>query len=292
MVQDDSAAWEPAKDSDNTFDMVQEINAGAPNIKVMGIGGGGSNAVSRMFKDKLPVVEYFSVNTDAQHLFRCDVSHRLAIGQNLTRGLGAGAGGEGVGDPVPGLGGIRVDVDACIEGLAVGRARLQQVRVVAGSDDPAAVHHDHAGDQFEHAGSQRVGDHQHGATPDEPAEHFEDRVLAGGVDGRGGLVEHQDGRVAENCSCQGDSLSLSTREPAASFADGGIESVGELLDEVGHQRPLSCFEDLVPRRVGSTEPDVLEHRVIEQQGFLCDDPDLLSQFQRVDFPDVDPVDAD
>ena len=91
MVQDNSAAWEPSNDVDNTFEMVQEINAGAPNIKVMGIGGGGSNAVSRMFKDKLPVVEYFGVNTDAQHLFRCDVSHRLAIGQNLTRGLGAGA---------------------------------------------------------------------------------------------------------------------------------------------------------------------------------------------------------
>jgi len=91
MVQDNSAAWEPARDTDNTFDMVQEINAGSPNIKVMGIGGGGSNAVSRMFKDKLPVVEYFSVNTDAQHLFRCDVSHRVAIGQNLTRGLGSGA---------------------------------------------------------------------------------------------------------------------------------------------------------------------------------------------------------
>jgi len=91
MVQDNSAAWEPARDADNTFDMVQEINAGSPNIKVMGIGGGGSNAVSRMFKDKLPVVEYFSVNTDAQHLFRCDVSHRLAIGQTLTRGLGSGA---------------------------------------------------------------------------------------------------------------------------------------------------------------------------------------------------------
>ena len=91
MVQDNSAAWEPSKDTDNTFEMVQEINAGSPNIKVMGVGGGGSNAVSRMFKDKLPVVEYFNVNTDAQHLFRCDVSHRLAIGQNLTRGLGSGA---------------------------------------------------------------------------------------------------------------------------------------------------------------------------------------------------------
>ena len=91
MVQDNSAAWEPSKDADHTFEMVQEINAGSPNIKVMGIGGGGSNAVSRMYKDKLPVVEYFGVNTDAQHLFRCDVSHRLAIGQNLTRGLGSGA---------------------------------------------------------------------------------------------------------------------------------------------------------------------------------------------------------
>jgi len=91
MVQDNSAAWEPSKDVDNTFEMVQEIHAGAPNIKVMGVGGGGSNAVSRMFKDKLPVVEYYGVNTDAQHLFRCDVSHRLAIGQNLTRGLGSGA---------------------------------------------------------------------------------------------------------------------------------------------------------------------------------------------------------
>ncbi|MDA0264240.1 MAG: cell division protein FtsZ [Chloroflexi bacterium] len=91
MALDNSAAWEPSRDADNTFDMVQEINAGSPNIKVMGVGGGGSNAVSRMFKDKLPVVEYFSVNTDAQHLFRCDVSHRLAIGQNLTRGLGSGA---------------------------------------------------------------------------------------------------------------------------------------------------------------------------------------------------------
>ena len=91
MVQDNSAAWEPSREADNTFEMVQEINAGSPNIKVMGIGGGGSNAVSRMYKDKLPVVEYFAVNTDAQHLFRCDVSHRLAIGQNLTRGLGSGA---------------------------------------------------------------------------------------------------------------------------------------------------------------------------------------------------------
>jgi len=91
MLLDNSAAWEPNEDPENTFEMVQEISAGAPSIKVVGVGGGGSNAVSRMFKDKLPVVEYYSINTDAQHLFRTDVAHRMAIGQNLTRGLGSGA---------------------------------------------------------------------------------------------------------------------------------------------------------------------------------------------------------
>jgi len=68
-----------------------EIARGVPLIKVLGVGGGGSNAVSSMYKDKLPVVEYYALNTDAKHLFHCDVSHRIALGQSLTRGLGSGA---------------------------------------------------------------------------------------------------------------------------------------------------------------------------------------------------------
>ncbi len=91
MTTGNSAAWESLEEPENTFEMVQEVNAGAPSIKVFGVGGGGSNAVSRMYKDKLPVVEYWAINTDAQHLFRCDVPNRIAIGSNLTRGLGAGA---------------------------------------------------------------------------------------------------------------------------------------------------------------------------------------------------------
>jgi len=91
MVSDNSASWEPAPEMREQPEKVPDIVGGVPLIKVVGIGGGGSNAVSRMFKDKLPVVEYYAINTDAQHLFRCDVAHRLAIGQNLTRGLGSGA---------------------------------------------------------------------------------------------------------------------------------------------------------------------------------------------------------
>ena len=91
MVFGSSASWEPGKDSNESYNTMPEIARGVPLIKVLGVGGGGSNAVSRMYKDKLPVVEYFALNTDAQHLFRCDVSHRIAMGQNLTRGLGSGA---------------------------------------------------------------------------------------------------------------------------------------------------------------------------------------------------------
>ena len=91
MVLENSASWEPAPENLDPLNLMPEVGVSVPVIKVLGIGGGGSNAVSRMFKEKLPVVEYYAVNTDAQHLFRCDVAHRIAIGQNLTRGLGSGA---------------------------------------------------------------------------------------------------------------------------------------------------------------------------------------------------------
>ena len=91
MVLENSASWEPARENLDPLNLMPEGGLAVPIIKVLGIGGGGSNAVSRMFKEKLPVVEYYAVNTDSQHLFRCDVAHRIAIGQNLTRGLGSGA---------------------------------------------------------------------------------------------------------------------------------------------------------------------------------------------------------
>ena len=91
MVLENSASWEPARENLDPLNLMPEGGLAVPIIKVLGIGGGGSNAVSRMFKEKLPVVEYYAVNTDSQHLFRCDVAHRIAIGQNLTRGLASGA---------------------------------------------------------------------------------------------------------------------------------------------------------------------------------------------------------
>ncbi|MGI8726825.1 MAG: cell division protein FtsZ [Solirubrobacterales bacterium] len=63
-------------------------------IKVVGAGGGGTNAVTRMVDAGLSGVEFLAVNTDAQALRGCEADVKLAIGQELTRGLGAGGNPE------------------------------------------------------------------------------------------------------------------------------------------------------------------------------------------------------
>jgi len=60
-------------------------------IKVIGIGGGGGNAVDHMLSASLEGVEFVNANTDAQALHRSDVAKILQLGENLTKGLGAGA---------------------------------------------------------------------------------------------------------------------------------------------------------------------------------------------------------
>ena len=70
--------------------MQQHQPIGVARIKVIGIGGGGSNAVARMYRQRIPGIEYVAVNTDAQHLLHIDVPEKIRIGDRLTRGLGVG----------------------------------------------------------------------------------------------------------------------------------------------------------------------------------------------------------
>src|ERR687883_217242 len=60
-------------------------------IKVVGVGGGGCNAVNRMIDAGLKSVEFIAINTDAQSLLLSDADVKLDIGRQLTRGLGAGS---------------------------------------------------------------------------------------------------------------------------------------------------------------------------------------------------------
>ena len=73
-----------------TLEITPDITPVA-NIKVMGVGGGGGNALNRMIKSGLKGVEFIAVNTDAQALYHNDAPTKINIGRATTRGLGAGA---------------------------------------------------------------------------------------------------------------------------------------------------------------------------------------------------------
>ena len=68
-----------------------EINNYLAVIKVVGVGGGGTNAVNRMIEEGIRGVEFVAINTDAQALAISDADIKVHIGTDLTRGLGAGA---------------------------------------------------------------------------------------------------------------------------------------------------------------------------------------------------------
>ena len=82
-----------------------------PPIKVIGVGGGGSNAVNRMIPARLPGVQYVAVNTDLQALEGCAAEVKVRIGERLTKGLGAG------GDPLRGQRAAEESREAIAEAL-------------------------------------------------------------------------------------------------------------------------------------------------------------------------------
>ena len=72
--------------------MYDNLNVGSvANIKVIGVGGGGNNAVNRMIDANITSAQFIAINTDKQALLLSKAEHRLQIGEKLTRGLGAGA---------------------------------------------------------------------------------------------------------------------------------------------------------------------------------------------------------
>ena len=86
-------------------------NESLPPIKVVGVGGGGSNAVNRMITARLPGVQYVAINTDLQALDHCEAQVKVRIGDRLTKGLGAGA------DPLRGQRAAEESHEAIVEAL-------------------------------------------------------------------------------------------------------------------------------------------------------------------------------
>jgi len=90
---------------------VQEADAVPARIKVIGVGGGGGNAVNRMIDAQLRGIEFIAANTDLQALHKCRAPIKMQIGNMLTKGLGAGA------DPEVGRKAALEDTDRILENL-------------------------------------------------------------------------------------------------------------------------------------------------------------------------------
>src|SRR3989442_6183531 len=79
------------ENTEGAVDVTRSANLdGLPPIKVVGVGGGGCNAVNRMVQARIAGVEFVGVNTDAQALMRCEAETRIRIGDRISRGLGVG----------------------------------------------------------------------------------------------------------------------------------------------------------------------------------------------------------
>ena len=86
---------EPARET-SSAQGAGNVHENFARIKVLGVGGGGSNAVNRMIEEGIQGVEFVAINTDAQALMLSDAPQRVRIGEKLTKGLGSG-GQPGVG---------------------------------------------------------------------------------------------------------------------------------------------------------------------------------------------------
>jgi cell division protein FtsZ len=78
------------EDTKMPFELDDNIARGV-NIKVVGVGGGGNNAVNRMVSNNVRGVDFIAINTDKQALVRSSATHKIPIGEKLTKGHGAGA---------------------------------------------------------------------------------------------------------------------------------------------------------------------------------------------------------
>ncbi len=99
------------KRSELKLEFVDNIISTGANIKVIGVGGGGSNAVNRMIESGIEGIKFLVINTDMQALGLSQAPVKLQIGGKLTKGLGAGA------NPEIGRQAALEDTDKIIEAL-------------------------------------------------------------------------------------------------------------------------------------------------------------------------------
>ena len=174
--------------------------------------------------------------------------------------------------------------------LAVGRVSVEQLLVAALRLDPAlGQERDRvaAGD-----GRQAVRDGDDGAAAGELGDRRESASLGGGVEGRRRLVEHDDGRVLEQCPRDGDALALAPGQLRTAGAEAGAPARGQAVRELVELGVASDALDLLIARVRTRDADVLEQGRLEDVLVLLDERHQPGEVGRRDVAHIDAPDPD
>src|SRR5699024_4939795 len=156
--------------------------------------------------------------------------------------------------------------------------------------DAAVVEDEHRVRELQGGGS--VGDDDGGDVAVMRAQRFEDAGLGGGVDGGGGVVEHQDPRAGQQGAGEGHALALAAGEVVAAFADGCVPAVGEVVDEVdlgvlGGAADVGVRDVVEGAVAGGAHGDVVAQRARAQERIVGDDGDGAADVVARGLRDVD-----
>src|ERR1700751_3559108 len=110
----------------------------------------------------------------------------------------------------------------------------------------------------------------------QPRQRFDDGLFRGRIKTSGGFIENQNRSVADDCPGNRYTLSLSTRERNAAFADHGAVTLRQLLDKIMRIRLFGCTYDLVPCGIWPAVCNVFPDGGVEEQRFLQNEAYLLS----------------
>ena len=172
----------------------------------------------------------------------------------------------------------------------INAAALDQFRVRAGLNDAALVQHDN------HVRVENGGEPVRDANGRAALHQFVERGLHGafgfGVERAGGFIQNQNRRVLQNGAGDGEALALAAGKGNAFFADDGVETLRLLRDEVVGIGVTRGFDDFCVRRAEAAQLDVPADGVVEQNGFLRDDGDLVPQVARGNVAQIHAADFD
>ena len=140
--------------------------------------------------------------------------------------------------------------------------------------------------------AEAVGDGKGGSPLEQAVDGFLDQPFAGGIQIAGGFIKYEDAWIGKECSGNGQSLALPSREPDASFTNEGVKLIRERFDELHRIGRFSGKAELLVIGASPCEGDILADRAFEEKHILFDDAQQAPVFLELDISNIHAIQMD